>query len=529
MKSITLNIFFLILVINLFGQNKSETLEIQTINDGFETKTVNRRSLVYDENLNITNETYYGFEKYSNRTKVIGNISYDTSGKITRITTYINYPQKYLEIDFRKGHYFNYKNGLELKFKENFLFEGVQKGKNIVVNYRNGLKNGICVQSDSGVIYNKNVIVQKPNLKLLQFDIIKFSNQIQTEPVFQLFNGLVCSFKDNMLNGEIKGYYLNGNYKLESFYKENRLINYTSYNKEKLIINKIPNTNNGFISGNIIHNGVLNQSKKNYLVINKELNKVGDIYETTNNSFFESDRIKNQIRHKDLYLTKNVIENKKKIDELKVIFDDPDQLLYLLQIPIFEIRKLESNDENLIKFINTNENYSDSSITKDIIDNISFFDIRFFKESTYEGKFYSTYSDWSEFDMSDDIGEIRVPRINDSEQKRGPEGLQILLDNINHIICYSILLKNNINIPEETNLNNWVNFYEGNGPKIRFYTHEKNKYVEIFKKIEKYPYKETQYYSYFDGNKKYNFEFKIEEGKLLMDGGKILLTRSWIE
>jgi hypothetical protein len=511
-------ILILIIIINtpVFGQNFTETIETEEISNGVNTFLVKRRLMTFDENLNMIKETYYGFDDDSYmKTKIIGSIDYSNSGLIDKIITYIKYPQKYIEVNFKNGSYTNYLDKTYLKFNNNFVFNGLQEGNKIIINYKDGKRNGICIQTDSGVIYKKNISYNLPNIKLLQFNLLRFSQQISNENVYQLFNGLICNFNDDKINGNVNGYYLNGNIKLESTYSNGLISKYISYNQEKSISNKINNTKNGLINNKIILNGTIDSEKYNYFIFNDKINKIGKIIEIKNNSIEKSTRLNDQFYKKgisfDFNQTKNI--NKIIIDKNKIIFDHPNQILSLLNIPLFDIKRIGENDENYLQFLkipNTSldstdmENISEEITSSFIFQNENIDKINFLKKDLYESI------------LSDEINK------------------EILKSQINYIIYNSYLLKENKMKIDSTGIDNVLYLSEGleyikddYSKKITLLDSYSNKNIEIINIVKNNinqlgTYLYGTQYTYFDGSRKFKFVFKYIQQK-------VLIEKYWIE
>ncbi len=522
MKFIFFQIIKKILIISIIinyspvnGQNLTETIETEEISNGVNTFNLKRRSMTYDENLNLIKETYYGFDdnSYMN-TRIIGSIEYSNSGIIDKIITYKKYPQKYIEINFKKGVYNNYLNKIYLKFKNNFVFDGIQEGNKIIVNYKEGKRDGICIQTDSGVVYKKNIIINVPNIKLLQFDLYRFSQQLSKEDDYKLYNGLICYFNNDYINGKVNGYYLNGNIKLESIYSDGVISRYTTYNQDNKVSNKINFTNNGLINNKIILNGTMDSEKYNYLVFNKNLNNIGKIIEIKNNSIEKSNTLNNQLSRKGIsFVFEESIKDKKIIlDKNKIILDHPDQIFSILKIPLFEIKRFNENDENILQFLKCLNSSHDSndliSINKEITScNFSYNEIidkvNFLKNDVYES-------------------------ILSNDEKS-----EILKSQLNYITYNSYLIKENkINI-DSTGINNVLYLSEGSeylkdGFSKKIVLHDKNsdKSIEIINIIKRNENQLGTYlygtrYIYYDGVKKYNLTYKYIQQNVKLEEFRI--------
>jgi hypothetical protein len=541
MKKTFLKKIIVILITTIFlnnsstiGQNYTETLETEEITNGVNTFKVKRRSITYDENLKIKKEIYFGFKEDSYETQILGIVEYSKSDSIEKIITYRKYPQKYIEIDFKNGSYKNYTNKTHLKFKQDFHFDGLQNGNKIVVNYKDGKRHGVCLQTDSGVVTTKNVIVQRPDVRLLQFDIIKFSSQIESENVYKLFNGLVCSFVNDKLNGNVNGFFINGNKKFESKYENDILTTFNSYDKNGLTTFKIPITKNGIINGNIIFNGSISSEYNSSLVINEKINNVGKINSySLFNTFKNSDQIENQLRDKNnsLYVdffnssTKYPIR-KSLLDKYKIILTDPDQFLSLFEIPKFEIQRFEDSDENNFCFYRTVPDSLNTSTINDIIDELESFNVGFYKDKSMLTSNFIIPSNliglWSSINNNGKrfyIKNVDQTSVTMNEK----EETNILLKNIKTIIFNSILMKKNLQNFIKPDINNVVWFSEKNGTRLRLIDEMGIKYVEIsLESNDIYERVKKNLYTYFDGKNKYNLLFNVSTND-------ITLEKSWIE
>lgn len=146
------------------------------------------------------------------------------------------------------GVYDSFEDGVFLKFSGHFIFNGIQRDKNIVVNYKDGKRNGKLIQTDSAVNGKKIVMNQVADTRLLRFNIIKFYNQPIEESTFKLFNGVVLYFENDMLNGTQTSYYPNSKIKFSATFKDFRLCNYISYSNDGSIVSRIK-TENGISKG----------------------------------------------------------------------------------------------------------------------------------------------------------------------------------------------------------------------------------------------------------------------------------------
>ena len=243
-----------------------------------------RRDLFYDKDMNLVKEYYYYMGNFSNNNNLCNVIEYDKNKEIIKYSAY-NFEHRgssnsilFLEVDFLNGIYKLPLEKLELKFKDKFVFDGIQKGNNIVVNYINGKKNGRLIQTDSAISGKQTIYNQKVDPRYLQFNIIKYYTSIGTEEVFKLFNGVVLNFDNNNLDGIQKSYYLNGNLKFSSVYKKNLLLSHESFDKNNSYLSKIT-TENCLIKKSFIQNGVIVNVDSDFPIVYKSetLSRTGDI------------------------------------------------------------------------------------------------------------------------------------------------------------------------------------------------------------------------------------------------------------
>ena len=135
-------IFFSFFVNFLFSQVLTKSTEY---ND-----KKKRRDLYYDENLNLIKEDYYTADQ-----KIVNQIQYDTKGNLTRFISLDKYGKVKLDVDFILGTYIYPENKIELKFKGDYIFDGIQKGDKFIISYTKGKKNGVFLQTDSAVVGSK--------------------------------------------------------------------------------------------------------------------------------------------------------------------------------------------------------------------------------------------------------------------------------------------------------------------------------------------------------------------------------------
>jgi hypothetical protein len=362
MKNISLLIFYSFLSITLFSQDIIKTSEY--------IDNKKRRDLFYNSKMNLVKEIYY--DDFNQ--KIVNIIKYDSIQNLVYFSSYKEYPKINIEVDFQKGIYKDPENKIELHFKDDFIFHGQQIGDKIIVNYKEGQKFGRLIQTDSGVSGKQTYVYQKVDPRYLKFNMLVFYNEIGTEDTYKLFNGVLLNFKNNVLDGIQKSYYINGDNKIISNYSNGIISDYTSYDKEKNILSKIV-TDSGFIKRPIILNGVLtkleDKSKFNqiFTLKNTSLDKTGDIIREnlySNTNFYNYDLGKKiedyffnfidkygQVSKIDLGYNNytiskilNPIELKNIFDEKKLRIPNGELLRIILSIPKFSIQRLNfQNDE----------------------------------------------------------------------------------------------------------------------------------------------------------------------------------------
>jgi len=329
-----------------------------------------RRKLVYDGDLNIIKEDYY-----SNSTqKIIVTIeyNYENPSLISALTGYTNYPDIAYSIDFDKGIYIDTEDEIELRFKDNFNFNGYQKGKNILGYYVNNKKQNKIIQADS-VAIGKAIIINNDTVKkYVKTDLVRFYNTLTDRSEYVIYNGVILNFDEGKLNGEQKLYNNNGIKGFESYYSYNKLIRYTSYSTDNSIISKLK-TSNGITQTNQILNGTLLNKEQSYVYWYHALHEAGDILfdssfsDFNNGSYYlRSNKFaydKGDIRQ---YMNLNSFkrdkpyntEYKQKFDSDMYTFSNPYVIKYLLNIPDFYIKKynyIKQEDKSIIA-INTSKN-----------------------------------------------------------------------------------------------------------------------------------------------------------------------------
>ena len=372
-----LSIFLSLLTSKILGQ--SDELIKTTEYSG----TLKRRDMFLNKDMNVVQESYYS----EDTKQIVNTIYYDNSGKLLRLIGYEEYPKITFDVDFSKGTYEIPENKTILKFKNRFVFDGLQKGDNIVVNYFNGVRQGRLIQTDSAEYGKKTVVYQRPNIGLLsRFNILKFYNEIGEEDTYKVYKGLVLNFSNNQLNGRQSGYFVNGASKFKANFLKGNVLNYTSLNEEGSILSNIVADSNAIVRKPYILNGVIEREKLNVSFKNTQLQNTGKIsfrddFETKNDysiSFFE-ERYYDEEKYLGSFLdiVREASEDGSTIDnyfnvnttnsvDLKKLFDDkkftvkrnnPHVLRMLFKIPFFYVQRFdfESNDQTDLEDYNSAE------------------------------------------------------------------------------------------------------------------------------------------------------------------------------
>ncbi len=234
--------------------------------------TKKRRDLFYNSDMKLVKEIYYS-DDYQ---KIINIVNYTADGKVERFQGFKEYPKIYIDVDYLKGTYSVPSDELYLRFNNNYQFNGVQKSEKIVVNYFENKRNGRLIQTDSAVFGSKTIINKKADIKiLLKFNILKFYNEVGSQDNYKLFRGLILNFKNDLLEGEQRGFYVNGKVKLNSFFSQGKIKSYMALDKEGALQTKIIADSNCVVKSPYILNGVLNENAANIYFKNDELNSVG--------------------------------------------------------------------------------------------------------------------------------------------------------------------------------------------------------------------------------------------------------------
>jgi hypothetical protein len=258
-------------------------------NDNQPTKTsefvgnLKRRDIYYDDNMNVVKEEYYSRDKQ----QIVNTLIYNNQNQLKTLIGFINYPEKSFSIDLEKGEYKFSNESLELKFKNWFVFNGIQKDRNTVLKYLNGNKNGRLIQTDSGFIVSNGSVNRIALHQGQKFNIYEFYSQIEDELPFRLFNGISLNFSHNLLNGSQIEYRKNGKERFFSVFKNGFVNKYSSFSQDGSVISKIVADSNNIISNPYILNGVLkNEELGDFKFYNATLSRTGDILKYNDFSYY---------------------------------------------------------------------------------------------------------------------------------------------------------------------------------------------------------------------------------------------------
>lgn len=384
-----------------------------------------RRDIYLDNEMRLLKEDYYS----SKGQKIIFSIEYSGDKKIGKVTVFDNIQGVKIEIDYKKGTYEDFQKGISLKFKNNYKFDGIQKGEKIIVNYKDGIKDGRLVQADSAVTSHKTVAIQKVDVRYLPFDILKFYTALDEDPVFSLFNGLLLNFKNGRLNGSQSSFYVDGKVKFESNFDNDRLIKYTSFDKTNSIISKLE-TENGITNKGQILNGQLLSPDAQYIFWFNKLSETGDIATDNdysyNSSIYENntDRVSRDITEfikdlkKDEENIPSIFEIKKRFDDMKCTFNDGTVMQLLLEIPRFYVKRFVFNNREDASIVSIELTNKENKLKEIIGDTTSLSDNYYFVKSPLP--LYKYYTPEYFFYLQLPFSEkgVKYKRVNKEEEVR---------------------------------------------------------------------------------------------------------------
>lgn len=327
--------------VKILSQNNSGLIKtIETTSNNLK-----RREIFYDSNMTIVKENYFQNDIYDiSENKLICSIEYENNN-LFRITGFNQSGQVVLLFDKKKGKFYNAYTNTEISFDKNQNFEGVQRNSKIVVKYKSGTKNGLVVQTDSAISGTKNVMIKKVDPEYLGFNIIKFYNSIDEEPVYKLFKGIKLNFTNNKLDGKQESSFLNGKTRFDAFYKNGKLLSFASFDEESNFKTKIQVDSFGISNKPAILNGVLLPFDTNFIFYQPALEDVGNIsrkpfpFGTLMNDKYE---LNNYIKSsKDFFENGDAAILKKIFDNNKMIFNYAENYFALFKIPNYLISEFD--------------------------------------------------------------------------------------------------------------------------------------------------------------------------------------------
>ena len=325
-------LILLILTTNLFGQvnNRISTSEFYSTGE-------KRRDIYFTNELKKVAETYYSKESH----KKIGTIEYDSTNdkKIKTVFGYDADEKKILHVDFEKGFYKDFFHYMNLKFKDNFIFDGIQNDKIISVEYKNGLKDGALEQRQFSFYesYNKTTSIKS-------FVNHPTENMLSSSSSVAGKVELKMHFKNDLVDGEQLLNRNANNWGFNSIFEKGKVVSYNSFTFDKAQNQKavsVIKSKYGVINSNQIFNGSLWNADGNYIFWFKSLYRIGDIVFSYKHEY--DDNYKNQ--EKFGAYTKDIDwDFKNNIDSEKIEIENFDQLRRLIGIPEFRILKYSADD-----------------------------------------------------------------------------------------------------------------------------------------------------------------------------------------
>jgi len=265
-------IFFLLLPFQLFSQAGSVVTKEYYKNNKI------RRYLVLDSNLNVMSETYYR-ESNSNP---IAKIDYKAKNQIRAISFFQkNGKDLSCYVDFEKGKYLDAIDEISLSFRANFIFQGKQVGERVISYYENGKRTGPALQYDStvtGKVLSNNVFLEY-NYVFRNGEAYITGSKLTPiyDDTYSIYKGAYCNFNEDQLNGSSSVFYSNGKKKVTAIFKNGKVVNYTSNDREGNVITKIK-SENGVLFSKAIVNGSVQEIETNSLLWFFALGNVGKIY-----------------------------------------------------------------------------------------------------------------------------------------------------------------------------------------------------------------------------------------------------------
>lgn len=351
--------YFLFIISNSLLANKNSVITKEYFSDG-----KIRRTLSYDEKLNLDYEIYY----HRSNSLQIAKIEYQSGNAFKVVTFFGDNGTKILyQIDFVKGIYQDFRNKITLLFKDNFVFNGKQSGNKIISYYNNGKRQGPVLQFDSTATGKI-----KSNIAFRQYEYTQINGRVyitgtSLHPIyndtFTIYKGIYCDFLEDVLDGEANIYFLNGKKKVQSLFKKGTCSYYNSYDKQGNTISKITGVN-GLINNKVIINGSIKDLNDKNLIWFFSLGKVGKIYSTyqsletsSRNKDNESEKYSENSIKSNLYLNFKQISDSNKVwntgqqISLKIKFDSEllpinniSEFRMLLGIPYYYFQRYDFDE-----------------------------------------------------------------------------------------------------------------------------------------------------------------------------------------
>jgi hypothetical protein len=203
----------------------------------------------YSNEMKLISEEYFNAD---NNSKII-TVEYNTQGNLSKFIEY-GETNVIFSLDYENGVYNDYLRHNYFRFYGNFIFHGIQKGGEYICNYSNGLREGLLYKIDSIVTGSRKIIVKRPNIYLLQKNIIQYYNSIEEEYTYSKYQSILMQFKKDLLHGSQKILYSPTKNRFLSEFYDSKLISHTAYELDNSILTRI-HTSNGIIDGNYISNG----------------------------------------------------------------------------------------------------------------------------------------------------------------------------------------------------------------------------------------------------------------------------------
>lgn len=348
-------IFFLLSLTKTYSQ-KNEKHLVKTVE---KVEGKKRREIYLDSNLNVVIEKYFSEEKGNMIVEIIYGNNYDL-----KITGYKDDTTKQILYEFSRWvgivKFYQKEEEVNLQYDKNG-WNGIQRIRNLAVNYLNGKRNGKLIQVDNGIIGKKDIVVGRIDPRYLKYDIEKFYYSVEKENVFKDYKGLTLNFLDGKLDSLQKSFYINGKIKFSSLYEKGKLINYNSFNSDESIISKI-DTKYGISVKNQILNGTILPKEKKYIFWNDQLASCGEIYIKTeelnenstgqqNYNINDGSNIIALSEFLKINKSLKIMDIKKAFDEKKYLFSDANCIKKIFGVPDYSIYSYKYEDQDDISIL----------------------------------------------------------------------------------------------------------------------------------------------------------------------------------